>query len=102
MANICENRLSATGTVDQLDKLSNLIKMEFEIYSEDFIENDQNNQLELYFDSKWTFPEGEFKKITGALPDTNGLCIRVVSDEPAMNYLQQSIFQDGKWSYETC
>lgn len=102
MGNICENRLRATGCEEQVDLLAKLIKKSYETenFDEDYIESDDLYQLELYFDTSWKFPKDHFRKITSALPDTLGLNIRVASDEPATNYLEQSIFQDGKWNFD--
>lgn len=102
MGNLCENRLRATGNKEQVEMLASAIKKIYqtENFEEDYIESDHRYQLDLYFDSSWKFPKDHFLQFTSSIPDVTGMFIRVASDEPATNYLEQSIFEEGKWNFD--
>lgn len=102
MGNLCENRLRATGTEEQVSLLAKLVREKYETvnFEQDFIDGETFCQLELYFDSSGEFPKEHFREIAKAIADTDGLFIRVASDEPAVNYLEQSIFSDGSWNFD--
>ncbi|MDR1716501.1 MAG: hypothetical protein LBS20_11720 [Prevotella sp.] len=56
--------------------------------------------LKLSYLSTGGFPEDIFLRITGAIPDTAGLDIRVMNDEIACGYKKEYLFKDGKWCFE--
>ena len=102
MANICTNKITINGGKAVVHQL--LVKLSEE-QSLDFFGGldtdpdrlDDESDIEEYFDSKWRFPSEELHRVTDSLDSTEGLYIRVVSDECGMEYLEQNIFRDGKW-----
>lgn len=102
MGNMCDNYLRASGTERQVVELVAKICAKFgeAVYDENPIESGENLFYELNFNSSFCFPKDEFKAITDSHTNTKGLYIRVSSDEPASNYLEQSIYEDSKWNFE--
>lgn len=102
MANMCDNHLTASGSEQEIEALDDLISNTFgdEVYSSDIIGDEEIFELEVSFNSSGTFPREAFRNITNQLAPSDSLFIRVASDEPAMKYLEQSIFENGIWSFD--
>lgn len=102
MSNLCINTLNAEGTPKQVDEF---IRQMSETFGDDLDINDKFVVEEiavasLMVNSSWQMPKKELLEVTSSLPDTNGLYIQMTSVEPAEEYLEQSVFCDGKWSFE--
>lgn len=95
MGHLCSNYLIATGTDEQLEMLKAKIGDMYEIVDTEF-----ETELEIWFDSNFRFPHDQFRAFTQSFQSTEGLYIRVASDEHSTEYLEQSIFSDGSWNFD--
>ena len=81
MANPCENTLYATGSEEVLDIISKFLKENFDADVE--IEDDY---LDAYFDSKWTFPLEAMEELFNTIPKQEDFYIRCLSVEYGCMY----------------
>lgn len=95
MGHLCSNYLIATGTDEQLEMLKAKIGDMYEIVDTEF-----ETELEIWFDTNFRFPHDQFRAFTQSFQSTEGLYIRVASDEHTTEYLEQSIFTDGLWNFD--
>jgi hypothetical protein len=102
MSNICINTICAEGTSKQVDEFIRQMSETFgsDLDINDNFETEEKAYTSLTLSSSWKMPQKELLEVTGLLPNTKGLYIRVVSEEPAEEYCEQSVFSDGKWSFE--
>lgn len=101
MANICDNKCYIySENENMLSDITSLLEEnlnDLDIYSFD------DEYIECYFTSKWTFPTETFKKITNILKiqyDISDLYIRVLSEEFGCDYVALNIFTDNEWKDE--
>jgi len=98
MANICTNKLYLSTKDKQQG--SNLIESIINLFyccDVQPVENDEAFFCEMEFDSKWTFPHKEMKKLTSELSQDNDLYIRVLSYEFNCEYVGFNIYANGEW-----
>ncbi len=86
MANICENTLRVYS--ENLKCIENFFKD---------LERVDDENLEVYFDSKWRFPEEEMDKLYMNLPDKSSINMTCLSVEWGCLYCQCD--KDG-WTAE--
>lgn len=103
MGNVCINTVYAEGTPSQVDDLIGRLSACFgkTLQVNDIFAIESKATASLSVDSQWKMPQKELLKITCLLSDTQGLYIRVTAEEPGEEYFEQSVFQDGKWTFET-
>lgn len=101
MANMCENKCYIySENEDLLNNITSLLEENLDnldIYSHD------DEYIECYFNSKWTFPTETFEKITNTLNtqyDISDLYIRILSEEYGCDYVALNIFTDNEWKDE--
>ena len=84
MANICENTLRVySENSENLEYIENFFK-------------DLDENLEVYFDSRWRFPEKEMDKLYVNLPDKSNIDMTCLSVEWGCLYCQfHSCDKDG-------
>ncbi|MDR1459493.1 MAG: hypothetical protein LBI60_04700 [Bacteroidales bacterium] len=103
MSNICINTLSAEGTSKQMDELIRKMQEVFEADDLDIDDNivaEEKTYASFILSSSWQMPKKELLEVTNSLSDTEGLHIRMVSEEIGEEYYEHSIFKNGKWSFE--
>ncbi len=101
MANICDNMLYlSTSSKENYSKLVERIQKGFECYN--VSELTENESCEIDFESKWTFPHKEFKKLTDEIGQDDSLYIRVLSYEFGCEYVGFNIYRDGEWTNKLC
>ncbi len=102
MSTICMNIINAEGRPEQvkelIEKLSGVFKDDLNI--DDEFESGGKSYATLTLSSKWKMPQNELLEVSNSLPDTQGLSIRVTGEEPGEEYFEQSVFREGKWSFE--
>lgn len=102
MANVCINTIDAEGTSSQIDQLIEKLSETFgvDLDINDNFGDDAKSYASLQVNSKWEMPRDKFRDIINALSDSQGLYIRIISEEPGEEYFEQSIFTDGQWSFD--
>lgn len=102
MANICDNKfvLSNVGNDEDFKKVKHRL-IEYIGYKDEHFYGDityeDEDLVEGWFESRWTFPEEEFLKII-----TEGLEVyfRCLSEEYGCEYVAMNIYDDGSWREE--
>lgn len=86
MANICENTLyAASNYEDNLSYIYNYFNDEYKFeWDLGYYEDDC---IELYFFSKWSFPEEEMQKFIKGIPNKDDIYIRCLSVEYGCEYV---------------
>lgn len=93
MANICTNILVLTNMDEALiSKFIKKMKETFDCYYVD----EGENEVEIGFSSKYSFPAKELKEITGNM-DKFKACIDVLSYDFCVNYARYHQFMGGEW-----
>lgn len=83
MANICENTMYvASNNEENLNFIEKFFNEEFS-YA-DCCNN--GDSLDIYFDSKWTFPEELMQKLYEGIPDKSDIYMRCLSVEYGCMY----------------
>lgn len=95
MANICENTLRVYSENSENLKC---VKSFFKDWG-DIEEIDEEN-LEVYFDSRWRFPEEEMDKLYMKLPDKNSINMTCLSVEWGCLYCQFYSCDEDGWVAE--
>jgi len=95
MANICENTLQVYS-----EKPENLKCVESFFKDWGDIEKVDEENLEIYFDSKWTFPEEEMDKLYVELPDKSNISMTCLSVEWGCLYCQFHTCDEDGWTAE--
>ena len=73
MANICDNTLYVqSDNRENLEIVRKFFNENFEYYDCD----DSGDCLDIFFDSKWTFPENLMKELFDAIPDKSDIYMR--------------------------
>jgi len=84
-----------TENAENYKKVLDFLEENFEV---DFINEDEDNTyFESEFDSKWSFPEQEFKKLIESLTDDETLYIRILTHELCCEYASFRIYQNNEW-----
>ena len=95
MSNICENTLRVYS-----ENSENLKYVEAFFKDLGDVERVDDENLEVYFDSKWRFPEGEMNKLYINLPDKSSINMTCLSIEWGCFYCQFHICDKGGWIAE--
>ena len=83
MANICDNTLYVqSDNRENLETVRKFFDENFEYYDCD----DSGDCLDIFFDSKWTFPENLMKELFDAIPDKSNIYMRCLSVEYGCMY----------------
>lgn len=99
MANICENKMYfQTSSQEDIVTFSEFIKEELRTYvSWEDEKAGEYYQAEVYFESRWDFPDNLMKEFTDKLKNPDLCYIRVLSIEEANYYCAFHVFEDSKW-----
>lgn len=83
MANICENTMYVMS--ENRENLDTIIKW----YNENIMADidDNGDCLDIFFDSKWTFPEDLMQELFEAIPDKSDIYMRCLSVEYGCDYV---------------
>lgn len=95
MANICENTLQVYS-----ENPENLKCVESFFKDWGDVEKIDKENLEIYFGSKWTFPEKEMDKLYAELPDKNNISMTCLSVEWGCFYCQFHTCDEDGWTAE--
>ena len=83
MANICDNTLYVqSDNRENLETVRKFFDENFECYDCD----DSGDCLDIFFDSKWTFPENLMKELFDAISDKSDIYMRCLSVEYGCMY----------------
>lgn len=94
MANICENTMYVESkTRENLEAVLKFFN-EHIIY---FDYCDENDYLDIFFDSKWVFPENLMKELFEAIPDKSDIFMRCLSVEYGFLYHALWICDSEGW-----
>lgn len=97
MANVCENELRVfSENPDNISKVMEFFKENWNYY--DFDEVDSEN-LTIYFDSKWDFPELQMIDLVNNLPDKENVSMTCLSTEWGNMYAEFHYFNGQHWIY---
>lgn len=95
MANICENTLKVYSENPENLKC---VESFFEDWGD--IEKVDEESLEIYFDSKWVFPEEEMNKLYEELPDKKNIAMTCLSVEWGCFYCEFHTYDENGWTVE--
>lgn len=94
MANICENTFFATSEdKNNLQYIKNFLEENI-IHVDTYLDD---NYIEAYFDSKWTFPEEVMKDMFKDIPNKDDIFIRCLSVEYGCLYHALWICEKEGW-----
>ena len=100
MANICDNKYYITCDDS---KILNAIVTKLNQVFIDCLDGEityiDQNFIEGYFDSKWSFPEHIFKNFFDEFNDDT-IYMRCLSEEYSCNYVAMNIYKDKSWKSE--
>lgn len=94
MANICDNELHLQT---EYSENKEAIKEYFSDWTDSNISYEEDENIEIYFPSKWEFPEKEMTELINSLPhpfDVTGACL---SYEWGCYYTEFHVLENGKW-----
>lgn len=95
MANICENTLRVSSeSVENLDYIAKFFK------SIGDVNEFSAETLDIYFDSKWRFPEELMNDLYNNLPNKNDIDMTCLSVEWGCYYCQFHTCDENGWSEE--
>lgn len=95
MANICDNTLKVYS-----ENPENLKCVESFFKDWGDIEKVDEESLEIYFDSKWVFPEEEMNKLYNRLPNKDDIDMTCLSVEWGYFYCQFHTCDKNGWTIE--
>ena len=99
MANICDNKFYITCDDSKiLDVIVTKLNQTFSYLDGEITYIDQNS-IEGYFDSKWSFPKHIFKNFFDEFNDDT-IYMRCLSEEYGCNYVAMNIYEDKSWKSE--
>lgn len=93
MANICENNFYASGSEETIAFISDFLKEHFDADVDCRVDN-----LDAYFDSRWTFPEEQMEELFNSIPDKEELYMRCLSVEYGCMYHALWACDEDGWS----
>lgn len=67
----------------------------------DFPVIDDKATATLTLRSLWDMPKDTLLKLTGKLSDTEGLVIRITSEEVGEEYFEKAAFENGRWTFDS-
>ena len=94
MANICDNTMYVES---QNRKNIDAVKNFFEDNITYFDCDDNDECLDIFFDSKWTFPEDLMQELFEVIPDKSDIYMRVLSVEYGCLYHALWICDSDGW-----
>ncbi len=94
MSNICNNTFYAYSEDEK--NIDTIVKFFEDIYDADCEVSDDN--VDVYFDSKWEFPEEEMRKLYESLPNKDNIYMRCLSVEYGNLYHALWICDENGWS----
>lgn len=99
----CINIITIRGTHAQTNKFLGIAG---NIFCNGLLLNDAMGNAEKHHDTITVFsymlmPKMELQQITCSMPNTKGLVVRVVSDQPWTDYYEIAEFKDGAWSFQS-
>ena len=94
MANVCDNTMYV---VSQNRKNIDAVKNFFEDNIVYFDCNDNDECLDIFFDSKWTFPEDLMQELFEAIPDKSDIYMRCLSVEYGCLYHALWVCDSDGW-----
>lgn len=97
MANICSNELHI-NTEDK-DNQEYIIKFMNDNFDSD-VEESSSDYLEIYFTSKWVFPEELMNKLYEGLPNKDDIDMTCLSIEWGCFYCQFYTCDENGWTVE--
>ena len=102
MANICENKMYfQTSSQEDIATFSEFIKEELRTYvSWEDEKAGEYYQAEVYFDSRWDFPEQEMVEMVDELPNKDDIYIRILSVEEGNYYCAFHTYEGDKWQLQ--
>lgn len=84
MANLCDNTLFVSSeNRNNLEAIINFFEEKFNYFD---LANDTGEDLDIYFNSKWTFPEDLMQELYKAIPDKSDIYMRCLSVEYGCMY----------------
>ncbi len=92
MANVCNNLMYVSS--DSEDNIQTVLDF-FKDWTADIDAND--TELDIYFDSKWTFPLEEMNKLYKLIPDKEDIYMRCLSYEFGCLYYELWICDKDGW-----
>lgn len=97
MANICTNLVYAElKTENNAKYFDKWLEEEFGYYDIDQVDDYAYDAM---IESRWTFPEEQFKEFTDNLPDkVEDIYIRCLSYEMGCYYHALWLYEDGEWT----
>lgn len=98
MANICDNTLYAES--DDNENIQAIINF-FESWNEANVVYEDGNFIEVYFDSKWSFPEKEMNNLFDNIPNKSDIYMRCLSVEWGNYYHAMFVCNNEGWK-EVC
>lgn len=94
MANICDNTLFVSSECrENIDAVIAFLDREVEYYDCD----DNDNCLDIFFDSKWVFPEELMQKLFESLPNKSDIYMRCLSVEYGCDYVSYHKCDENGW-----
>ena len=85
MSNICDNTMYVyTESEENLNTIISFFDKNF--YSTDYQLYNHDNSLDIYFDSKWVFPEEKMKELYELIPNKEDIYMRCLSVEYGTMY----------------
>lgn len=98
MANICNNELRVySENPKNLEYIMNFFSENWHYF--DLDEVDEEN-ITITFESKWDFPETKMIEMVKNLPDKENINMTCLSVEWGCLYSAFHYYQDGRWNYE--
>lgn len=97
MANICTNLVYAElKTENNIKHFEKWLEENFEFYNAD---RTDVYAYDVDIDSRWTFPEKEFRELTDSLPDkVDDIYIRCLSYELGCYYHALWLYENNEWT----
>lgn len=86
MANICQNTFYAVSNdINNINYINNFFDSHLVYYDSGYIEDDC---VEVYFDSKWTFPREMMQELIDGIPNRDDIYMRCLSVEYGCEYVE--------------
>lgn len=93
MANICSNTFYANS---EDPKNIQAIKEFFDSWGDADVDYDDDS-VDVYFESRWVFPEEEMKKLFDSLPNKDDIYMRCLSVEYGCDYVAYWKCNENGW-----
>ncbi len=99
MANICDNELHVySENINNISKITGFFNDRF---PHCMIDDNADNSMIVYFESKWDFPEDDMEDLVDILPDKDDVDMTCLSVEWGDLYCAFHTYDGGKWYYES-